>query len=753
MLTALSKIIEGVSSAQTLNDAMKCMVSQIKQALSADCCSIYLSETSQSGSVFRLAASDGLAESAVGKVCLGEKEGLVGLAGSRLEVINVAVARDHPGFKYLPEAGEDSYTSFLGVPIMHQRKVLGVLVIQQKEARKFNDEEESFAVTLAAQLAAEIIQAEMKSELTPGARSGVFRGAPVSDGVAMARAWVWRPHIELSQVALKKADDPEMQLELFRQVILQVQMELDSVLVRFEGGSVRDTGDIFDMYESLLNDPAFSNAIEDEIMKNGWTASSAVRITAEQIIAKYEGMTDAYMRERTLDVRDVAQRILSGLSHSEVDEFDVTEPVIVVAEEITASILAEIARDKLMGVVCLNGAANSHAAILARTLGVPAVTGVKLSLSKVADRLMIVDGSKGEVFTDPEPAVVAEYREIIEHERHISETAECESSGASVTRDGVRVPVSLNVGLTGAVSHSDKSLIDSVGLYRTEISFIVRNSFPSEDEQTEAYRRLLESYAPLTVTMRTLDAGGDKQLSYYPQKEINPALGLRGVRLTLEHPALFLTQLKAMLRASVGLGNLRIMIPMPCSVREISESRRLLDQAYDEVRASLPPEERESFARPPFGIMIEVPSVIYILEETSQYTDFWSVGSNDLTQYLLAVDRGNPSVSGLYDPYHPAVLKVLRYIAETASRLGKPLDICGELAGEPVGALLLLASGYRSLSMNESSIAKIKYLIRRADTSELAKMLSSVDLTDPDMIRKTFGEYAERIMKDSAEEK
>ena len=197
-------------------------------------------------------------------------------------------------------------------------------------------------------------------------------------------------------------------------------MELDSVLVRFEGGAVRETGDIFDMYESLLNDPAFSSAIEDEIMKNGWTASSAVRITAEQIIAKYEGMKDAYMRERTLDVRDVAQRLLSGLSHSEVDEFDVTEPVIVVAEEITASILAEIARDKLMGVVCLNGAANSHAAILARTLGVPAVTGVKLSLSKVADRLMIVDGSKGEVFTDPEPAVVAEYREIIEHERHIS---------------------------------------------------------------------------------------------------------------------------------------------------------------------------------------------------------------------------------------------------------------------------------------------------------------------------------------------
>ena len=190
---------------------------------------------------------------------------------------------------------------------MHQRKVLGVLVIQQKEARKFNDEEESFAVTLAAQLAAEIIQAEMKTELTPGSRSGVFRGAPVSDGVAMARAWVWRPHIELSQVSLKKADDPEMQLELFRQVILQVQMELDSVLVRFEGGAVRETGDIFDMYESLLNDPAFSSAIEDEIMKNGWTASSAVRITAEQIIAKYEGMKDAYMRERTLDVRDVAQ--------------------------------------------------------------------------------------------------------------------------------------------------------------------------------------------------------------------------------------------------------------------------------------------------------------------------------------------------------------------------------------------------------------------------------------------------------------
>lgn len=743
MLTTLRQIVESVTQAPSLLEAMTVLVRQTRSAMQVDCCSVYLAEPQRRR--FRLVATDGLAQEAVGKVVLPYDEGLVGLVGRREELINLADAPQHPNFKYVPEVAEDEFNSFLGVPIMQQRQVLGVLVVQQVDARQFDEGDESFLVTLAAQLAARILHAEMKGLLHSDQHwRRSLKGVAASGGVAIAKAWVWRPKMDLEQVALKHSEDAELQLELLQQAVLQVQLDLDAMALRFRESVSHDSMAIFEIYQHLLADPAYQQQIELEIRREGWNAASAVRLVSERFIQQFGTMSDNYLRERAVDVRDVAQRLLSRLVQSQIDVFDFDEPVVLIAEEVTASLLAEIPRERLAAMISLRGAVNSHAAILARAMGIPAVMGMELPLAGLDQRLMVVDGNRGELLVEPPASVLDEYQQIIHQAREMNNLIGSEGHLPSETLDGVRISVLLNAGLNLESESAMRDMADGIGLYRTEIPFMLHDSFPSEQEQASRYRDVLTNFSGRPVCMRTLDIGGDKPLPYFPIVEDNPFLGWRGIRLTLDHPELFLAQLKAMLRASEGHDNLAIMLPMVGSLNEVQAARRLLDQAWLEVSEELG--RRGSSVRyPMLGAMIEVPSILYILPEVSPYVDFWSVGSNDLTQYLLAVDRNNNRVAGLYDPFHPAVIRVLQHVVQTATAHGKSVSICGELAGDPLGVLILMAMGYRTFSMNLNNIARIKYVIRRISLDDLPPLLETgLQQSNSAALKELFAGYLTR---------
>ena len=422
----------------------------------------------------------------------------------------------------------------------------------------------------------------------------------------------------------------------------------------------------------------------------------------------------------------MGRRVLTYLQQERTGEVEYPDNTILVGEELTASILGEVPTEKLRGIVSVQGSSNSHLAIMARAMGIPTIMGaVELPYAQLDGREIIVDGYAGVVYTNPSVDIRSHYSAIIEEERLVSRGLEALRELPCETPDHHRVPLLVNTGLAAEVVRSLERGAEGVGLYRTEVPFLMRERFPSEEEQRVIYREQLEAFAPKPVTMRTLDIGGDKGLPYFPIEELNPSLGWRGIRVTLDHPEIFLGQVRAMLKASVGLGNLRIMLPMISSIEEVEDSKGLIHRAYHELR-----EEGIHVELPPVGVMIEVPAAVYLARKIAQRVDFLSVGSNDLTQYLIAVDRNNARVADLYNSFHPAVLAALQSTAEAAHAEGKPIGICGEMAGDPGAALLLMAMGYDVLSMNANNLPKVKAVLRSytlADARALLEQAMQLD--------------------------
>jgi len=450
--------------------------------------------------------------------------------------------------------------------------------------------------------------------------------------------------------------------------------------------------------------------------------------------ARFEMMDDEYLRERASDIKDLGRRLLSYLQQAHKQALTYPERTILVSEELSPAMLAEVPEGRLAGMVSVLGSSNSHVAILARAMGIPTVMGaVDLPYSKVDGIELIVDGTRGEVITNPGKVLREQYLQLAEQERQLSAGLDVLRELPCETTDGHRIPLWVNTGLLADVVRAQERGAEGVGLYRTEVPFMIKERFPSEKEQMAIYREQLQAFHPLPVTMRTLDIGGDKSLPYFPIKEENPFLGWRGIRVTLDHPEIFLLQIRAMLKASVGLNNLRILLPMISGTRELEESLHLIHRAWCEVR-----DEGMDVAMPPVGVMIEVPAAVYLTRELARQVDFISVGSNDLTQYLLAVDRNNPRVADLYDYLHPAVLEALQRIVKEAHEEGKPVSICGEMAGDPAAALLLLAMGFDSLSMNATNLPRVKWLLRQVSTQTAREVLAKVMLLDsPEVIYAT----------------
>jgi len=728
MLTTLRSIVLEFSQNAELDSALCRMVAQIKQAMSTDCCSIYLADHQKQH--FLLMASDGLAESSLGRTTIGFTEGLIGLVGQREEPLNIANAQYHPQFIHAPEVEEDELNAFLGTPIIHQRKMLGILSIQQKQARHFTENEEAFLVTLSAQLASSLANAEVNGVIdtqdTNGHWKKTLQGVAGSSGISMGEMFVVYPQANLAKISLQRSDNTSLQVQRFYDAVTKTHADFEKMTLKLENIITDNALDIFEVYKQLLDNANIGKEVVDKI-KTGWMAESALKQIIDNYVIQFEALEDDYLRERASDIRDLGNRLLLNLQKSDNGEQPLPDKFILVAEEVTASMLAQHQHRGLKGIVSLAGSNNSHAAILARALGVPAIMGIdNIPLGRLHQKEGIIDGYSGELFVQPNEALQHEYQHLIAEEILLADKVKQVEKLPAITKDGQSIALHLNAGLSSGFEHSKNSGALGIGLYRTEIPFINRSCFPSEAEQTALYQQVLSAFPKQTVTMRTLDVGGDKSLPYFPINEDNPFLGWRGIRITLDHPEIFLLQVRAMLRANVEQRNLEIMLPMISSIPEVEEAKRLINQAYYELSAELTLDDGEKLPRPKIGVMIEVPGIIYQLPELARKVDFFSVGSNDLTQYLLAVDRNNARVANLYDSYHPAVLRALNLIAEQSAKAIIPLSLCGELASEPAGALLLFAMGYDKLSMNPHNIAKIKWVIRHVDFKEIKSMLAHV---------------------------
>ena len=739
MLETLGHIVQEVNTARGLNEALEIIVERVRDAMQTQVCSVYLTEATSGRLILR--GTRGLNPEQVGIASLPAGEGLVGLVAEREEPVNLEDAENHPRFQFLPDIGEEHFHAFLGVPIIHQRDVLGVLVVQQAQIRRFDEEDEAFLVTMSAQLAGVIAHAQVTGAFdnddlaSPGsARIVGVGGAP---GVAIGTAVVVSPGADLYAVPSKKAHDRRKEVRAFREALQCVQRDIERVAANLGSELSAEDRALFDVYLSILDDSTIGAEVVGLIKHGEWAQGALAQVMIEHI-RHFERMEHSYLRERAVDVKDLGTRVLSYLQEADQEVREFPPQTILVGEELTASALGEIPREKLVGLISVRGSGNSHVAILARAMGVPTVMGaVDLPYAKLQDREVVIDGYNGSVHLNPPPEIRARFQEIVDEDAALSRDLESLRDEVCETPDGRRMPLWVNTGLEADVTRSLEQGAEGVGLYRTEVPFLLRDRFPSEEEQRQIYRRQLEAFAPKPVTMRTLDVGGDKALPYFPIEEDNPFLGWRGIRVTLDHPEIFLAQIRAMIKANEGLWNLRIMLPMVCNIPELDDALELIHRAHRELL-----QEGVTGRLPPIGVMVEVPAAVYQARAMARRVDFMSVGSNDLTQYLLAVDRNNSRVADLYHSLHPAVLQALQAVAAASREEEVPIGICGELAGDPGAAVLLLAMGYDILSMNATSLPRVKKALRNVRLDEAQTLLANVmGLDEADAVNQELQDF------------
>ncbi|EAR11027.1 phosphoenolpyruvate--protein phosphotransferase [Reinekea blandensis] len=690
------------------------IVRRIRQALKVDVCSLYLMNERQQ---LVLSATEGLSQEAIGRIRMNLGEGLVGTIAQRQHLLNLTHADQYPSFKYFAESGEEIYQGFLGVPMIHHGEVLGVLVVQVTETRRFSEEEEAFLITMGAHLVAS--QSIQLMETTPDGQDDQvrrMRGISGSPGTTIARAWVVRDDIHLEDIEEREGSGLEFERKRIKDAVNNTLEELDADESTHVNSETLSS--LLEVYRLLLGSPELQMAIEAELALNV-SASTALKRAMLNQIAVFDAIEDPYLKARADDLRVLAVRVYRALQNLEPEVIDTDEPVILVGENITVEHFTKLDARLIAGVVSNQGSKLSHTSVLANALGIPAVVGLKESrLKTLHGNELILDGHRGHVIANPPEQIRQEFERLIRQEAaRQADLAHLKNLPAETT-DGERIRLFSNTGLLADITPGLDRGSEGVGLYRSEIPFMVHNTFPTEEEQVRIYRGVLEAYAPKPVVMRTLDVGGDKALPYFPIQEENPFLGWRGIRFTLDYRNIQLDQIRAMLLANIGHDNLQIMVPMLSHEDELLRVHALIDEAIRQLK-----EEGHPVHKPPVGIMAEVPAVIWMLPRLRDNIDFVSIGSNDLTQYLLAVDRNNPRVAHLYSHFHPAVLSAMHDIVRECRRLNLTVSVCGEMAADPKAVLLLLGMGVKTLSMSAFKLPQVKWLVRRVSIPQCRQIL------------------------------
>ena len=717
LLRRLREVMAEPVSAQERLDKI---VVLIAANMVAEVCSVYVLRVD---STLELYATEGLNRDAVHHTVLGSDEGLVGLVSSQATAINLSNAQAHPAFSYRPETGEEIYHSFLGVPILRAGNTLGVLVVQNRAKRTYSEEEVEALQTTAMVLAEMIASGELSALALPGAepaarRSLHLKGMALSEGIALGHVVLHEPRVVVTNYI---ADDVPKELKHLEAAIETLRTDLDQLL---EQGDVVDGGehrDVLEAYRMFAYDTGWVHKLEEAVM-TGLTAEAAVERVQSDTRARMLRQTDPYLRERLHDLDDLANRLmrqLTGRDHAPSRE-NLPENAVLVARSMGPAALLDYDRKRLRGLILEEGGPQSHVAIVARALGIAAVGEID-NATGIADPgdAIIVDGTAGDVHLRPMADLEAAYAERVRLRARRQQQYQALRDLPCITRDGEEITLLINAGLSVDLPHIVDTGAAGIGLFRTELQFMVAPNFPRASEQYSLYRTVLDAAEDKPVTFRTLDIGGDKVLPYMRNiEEENPALGWRAIRLGLDRPALLRTQLRALLRAAGGR-SLKIMFPMIATVSEFDQAKGLVERELTHLR-------RHGHKLPDaveVGSMVEVPSLLYQLDELLEHVDFLSVGSNDLVQFLYAVDRGNPRVSTRFDPLSAPVLRALKDIAEKSREYGKLATVCGELASQPIGALALTALGYRSLSLAPSAVGPVKAMLLDLDAGKAAEFL------------------------------
>jgi phosphotransferase system enzyme I (PtsP) len=716
----LRRLREVMAEPVSAQDRLDKIVVLIAANMVAEVCSVYVLRVD---STLELYATEGLNRDAVHRTVLGADEGLVGLVSSQASAINLSNAQAHPAFSFRPETGEEIYHSFLGVPILRAGNTLGVLVVQNRARRNYSEEEVEALQTTAMVLAEMIASGELSALAPPGAEPAARRslhltGMALSEGIALGHVVLHEPRVVVTNYI---ADDIPKELQHLQAAVEALRTDLDELLEHgdvVEGGEHRD---VLEAYRMFAHDRGWVHRLEEAVM-TGLTAEAAVERVQSDTRARMLRQTDPYLRERLHDLDDLANRLmrqLTGRDHAPSRD-NLPDNAILVARSMGPAALLDYDRKKLRGLVLEEGGPTSHVAIVARALGIAAVGEID-NATGIADPgdAIILDGSAGDLHLRPLPDMEAAYAERVRLRARRQQQYQALRDLPCVTKDGEAFTLMINAGLTVDLPHIADTGAAGIGLFRTELQFMVAPNFPRSGEQFALYRAVLDAAEDKPVTFRTLDIGGDKVLPYMRNiEEENPALGWRAIRLGLDRPALLRTQLRALLRAAGGRA-LKIMFPMIATVSEFDQAKELVDRELTHLRrhGHKLPDEVE------VGSMVEVPSLLYQLDELLEHVDFLSVGSNDLVQFLYAVDRGNPRVSGRFDPLSAPVLRALKDIADKCREYSKPVTLCGELASQPIGALALAAIGYRSLSLAPSAVGPVKAMLLEVDCRKAAAFL------------------------------
>ncbi|WP_246149382.1 phosphoenolpyruvate--protein phosphotransferase [Skermanella pratensis] len=719
LLARLRDVMAGSGSAQHRLDKI---VTLIGAEMGADVCSCYVM---RAGDILELFATVGLNQSAVHKTRLRVGEGLVGDIAAHARPVALANAPSHPNFAYRPETGEEAFLSLMGVPILRGGRVRGVLVIQHKDKRVYFEEEVETLQTIAMVVAELTAGGELVSqqEISAVADAALLPtrldGVSLNRGLAMGLAVLHRPQLTIRQMV---AEDPDVETERFRKALEGMHTALDDLLrvSSVEGGEHHD---ILETYRMFAEDRGWLSRIREAI-RNGLTAEAAVQRVQNDTRARMSQMHDPYFRERLLDLDDLTNRLLQHLAGKEsLASANLPDDVILVARSMGPAELLDYDRRRLRALVLEEGSASSHVAIVARALDIPVVGQCTDVLTRIEplDQL-IVDGDNAQVLVRPAEDIQDAFHNSMtvraQRKRLYAETIH----QPAVSLDGVEVSINLNCGLLIDLQHLDDTGADGVGLYRTEIPFMIRSEYPGVEAQTELYGRVLELTGDRPIVFRTLDVGGDKSLPYFvDQEQENPALGWRAIRIGLDRPAMLRQQLRALLRASGGR-DVRVMFPMISECAEFEDARAVLDLEMDRLvkRGGVPP------ARVMVGAMLEVPALIWHLPALLPQLDFISVGSNDLMQYMFAADRGNPRINTRYDPLSPPMLTMFRHLVGLCEGAGVPISVCGEMAGRPLDAMALLGVGFRSLSMSPPAVGPVKTMLRSLNVSQIREYIETL---------------------------
>lgn len=747
VLVELSKII---AESDEPRHTLQRTVEFIAEQFNIDVCSIYVLEKDRTS--VSLAATVGLAPDSVGRVRMDLSEGLTGLVLQQRSPVFVTRPSLHPRFKYFSESGEEIYQTFLGIPLIYQQELLGVLVVQTRTEDELGREQLELFQAIGSQISALVAYTGLLSsvaaprEETAGKGAadpvysrlpreedkGIIRGLPAAAGFGWGRAHFLEGNLGFDSVSAHAVDDPEAEIRRLERSVDQARENMESLARSLPDLAEGDRA-IFQAQAGILEDPGFLGKIK-EVIREGVNADYALKTVVGEYLQLLERAEDHYIRSRGKDVEDVGRMVLAYLLDAPAPSPEgVGEDGVIIASDVSPTELMEIKSRGLQALVLIRGGRTSHSVILARAFQIPTVIRAESILDVAREKdFLIVDGSSGMIFVNPSPEIAGEYERLREEQKALENELLPDAALPARTREGVEVTVGANISLLSDMELVRSYGADLVGLYRSEFPFLARNGFPTEEEQYRLYLSLAEQAEGRIVTIRTLDVGGDKFLPYLDAPpEDNPALGWRAIRISLEMEEVFRQQLRAILRAS-NHGPIRILFPMITAVSEIRRIKQVMDEEMQRLERKVEALKQ----RPELGIMLEVPGTVKILDKLFPWIDFVSIGTNDLIQYTLAVDRNNPQVEPLSSPFHPSVVRLLQEIYQECAAADVPVNICGEAASNPAFTYMLLAMGYRSVSVNPAAVPVIKDAVRRVSVSGAARELQLVqDMEEAQQIR------------------